>query len=72
MRDHLQSEIVLRSDFGNRRMIDLQGLNLLGEITGVSPDVNHIANAQRGTGFELYGDDRKVAVIVGYDADALL
>src|SRR5579859_3691436 len=72
MRDHLQAEIILGSHFGDRRMIDLQGLDLLGEIGGVSPDVNHIADPRRSTGFELHGRDRKVAVIVGDDADALL
>src|SRR5262249_57313369 len=53
-------------------MIDLEGLDLLGEIGCVSADVDLIANAQRRTRFELKGHDREVAVIVGHDADALL
>src|SRR5262245_3801765 len=53
-------------------MINLEGLDLLGEIGGVSTDVDYIANAQRRTRFKLHGHDREVAVIVGHDADALL
>jgi hypothetical protein len=33
-------------------MINLKGLDLLGEIGGVSVDVNHIANAQGTTGLK--------------------
>src|SRR5262249_8906922 len=64
--------IVVRPDLGHWRMINLEGLDLLGEIGGVSADVDYIANAQRSTRFELHGHDREVAVIVGHDADALL
>jgi hypothetical protein len=39
------------------RMINLEGLDLLGEIGGVSADVDYIANAQRNTRFELHGHD---------------
>jgi hypothetical protein len=39
MLDHLQSEIVVRPDLGHWRMINLKGLDLLGEIGGVSADV---------------------------------
>src|SRR5215831_10802391 len=53
-------------------MINLEGLDLLCEIGGVSADVDYIANAQCSTRFELHGHDREVAVIVGHDADALL
>jgi hypothetical protein len=38
-------------------MINLKGLDLLGEIGGVSADVDSIANAQRRTGFERHGHD---------------
>jgi hypothetical protein len=38
-------------------MINLEGLDLLGEIGGVSADVDYIANAQRSTRFELHGHD---------------
>jgi hypothetical protein len=57
MLDHLQSEIVVRPDLGHWRMINLKGLDLLGEIGGVSVDVDYIANAQRSTGFERHGHD---------------
>ena len=50
---HLQPEIVFWSHFGDRRMIDLQGFDLLREIGCVSPDVDDIANAQRSARFEL-------------------
>src|SRR5262245_54207610 len=53
-------------------MINLEGLDLLGEIGGVSADVAYIANAQWTTSFELHGRDGEVAVIGGHDADALL
>ena len=72
MLDHLQSEIVVRPDLCHWRMINLEGIDLLDEIGGVSADVDYIANAQRSTRFELHGHDREVAVIVGHDADALL
>jgi hypothetical protein len=39
------------------RMINLEGLDLLDEIGRVSADVDYIANAQRGTRFELHGHD---------------
>jgi hypothetical protein len=57
MLDYLQPEIVVRPDLGHWRMINLEGLDLLGEIGGVSADVDYIANAQRSTGFELDGHD---------------
>src|SRR5215467_6565508 len=72
MLDHLQSEIVVRPDLGHWRMINLERFNPLSEIGGVSADVDYIANAQRRTRFKLHGHDREMAVIVGYDADALL
>ena len=53
----LQSEIVVRCHFGDWCMINLQRFDLLGEIGGMSADVDYIANAQRSNGFELYGDD---------------
>jgi len=55
--DHLESEIIVRCHFGDWCMIDLQRFYLLGDIGGVSADVDYIANAQRRTGFELHGDD---------------
>ena len=70
--DHLQPEIVFCSHFSNWRVINLQGFNLLGEVGGVSPDVDYITNSQRSTRFELHSHDGKVAVIMAYDADALL
>ena len=57
MLDHLQSEIVVRPDLCHWRMINLEGLDLLDEIGGVSTDVDYIANAQRSTRFELHGHD---------------
>ena len=54
--DHLQAEIVVRPYLGRRRMINLEGLDLLAEIGGVPTDVDHIANAQR-TGLEPDGRD---------------
>jgi hypothetical protein len=51
-------------------MINLEGLDLLAEIGGVSTDVDHIANAQRA-GLEPDGRDWRVAVIVSHDADTL-
>jgi hypothetical protein len=57
MLDHLQSEIVVRPDLGHWRMINLKGLDLLGEIGGVPAEVESIANAQRSTGFERHGHD---------------
>ena len=48
-------------------MINLEGLNPLPEIGGVSADVDHIANAQC-TGLETQRRDRQVTVIVGDDA----
>jgi len=53
--DHFQSEIVFRPNFSYVRMFNLEGFNLLGEIGGMSADVDHIANAQ-STGLKL--DDR--------------
>jgi hypothetical protein len=50
---HLQPEIVFWSHFGDWRMIDLKGFDLLREIGRVSPDVDDIANAQRSARFEL-------------------
>jgi hypothetical protein len=38
-------------------MIDLERLNLLAEISGVSLDVDHIANAQCSTRLKPYGRD---------------
>src|SRR5262249_26196651 len=57
MLDHLQSEIVVRPDLGHWRMINLKGLDLLGEIGGVAVDVDSIANAHRSTGFQRHGHD---------------
>jgi hypothetical protein len=54
--DHFQAEIVVRPYLGRRRMINLEGLDLLAEIGGVPADVDHIANAQR-TGLEPDGRD---------------
>ena len=51
---HLQPEIVFWSHFSDRRMIDLQGFDLLLEIGCVSPDVDYLANAQRSASFELH------------------
>ena len=51
---YLQPEIVFRSYFGDRRMIDLQGFDLLLEIGCVSPDADYIANPQRSASFELH------------------
>ena len=51
---YLQPEIVFRSYFGDRRMIDLQGFDLLLEIGCVSPDPDYIANPQRSARFELH------------------
>ena len=53
-------------------MINLERFDPLGEIGGVSPDVDYIANSQRSARFELHRHDEKVAVIVGYDSDTLL
>jgi hypothetical protein len=55
---HLYSEIIVRSHFGDWRAINLQRFDLLGEIGGMSADVDHIANAQRNTRFEPNGGDR--------------
>jgi hypothetical protein len=63
MLDHLQSEIVVRPDLCHWRMINLERLDLLDEIGGVSTDVDYIANAQRSTKFELHGHDREVAAL---------
>jgi hypothetical protein len=51
---HFKPEIVFWSHFSDRRMIDLQGFDLLREIRCVSPDVDDIANAQRSARFELH------------------
>jgi hypothetical protein len=53
---HLESEIVARSHFDRRRMIDLQRLDALAEIGGVSANVDHVTNAQR-TGLQPHGRD---------------
>jgi hypothetical protein len=50
---HLQTKIVIRPHFGYRRMIDLERRNLLAEISGVSLDVDHIANAQGSAWLKL-------------------
>jgi hypothetical protein len=50
-------KLVIRPDLGHGRIINLEGLDLLGEIGGVSTDVDYITNAQRSTGFELHGHD---------------
>ena len=55
--DHLQPKIVIRPYFGDRRMINLQRFDLLGEIGGMSVDVDYVANVQRGTGLEPHGRD---------------
>ena len=52
---HLQTKIVIRPHFGYRRMINLERLNLL--VSGVSLDVDHIANAQCSTQLKPYGRD---------------
>ena len=70
--DHLQPEIVVRSHFSDWRTINLQRFDLLSEIGGVPVDVDYIANTQHSAGLELHGDDRQVAVIMGYYPDALL
>ena len=49
-----QSEILVRCHFGDWCMINLQRFDPLGEIGGVSADMDYIANAQRGTRFELH------------------
>jgi hypothetical protein len=41
---HLQPEIVFWTYFGDRRMINLQGFDLLLEIGCVSPDPDDLAN----------------------------
>jgi hypothetical protein len=38
-------------------MINLQRFDLLGEIGGVSVNVDYVANVQRGTGLEPHGRD---------------
>src|SRR5215475_59916 len=48
--DHLLPEIVIRPHFADRRAINLQRFDLLGEIGGVSVDVDYVANLQRSTG----------------------
>jgi hypothetical protein len=52
-------------------MIDFERFNLLVQIGGVSPDVDHIANAQGRTRLKLQGSDGQVAEVVGNDANAL-
>jgi hypothetical protein len=52
-------------------MVNLERLNLLAEIGGMSADMDYIANPQR-TALELDGRDGEVAVIVGHNADTLL
>jgi hypothetical protein len=49
--DQLQAEIIVRPHLGCRRMINLEGLDPLPEIGGMSAYVDHIANAHR-TGLE--------------------
>ena len=72
MLDYLQPEIVVRSHFVNWRTINLQRFDLLGKIGSASADVDYIANTEHSARVELHGDDREVAVIVGYYPDALL
>jgi hypothetical protein len=55
--NHLQPEIVIRPHFADRRTINLQRFDLLGEIGGMSVDVDYVANVQRGTGLEPHGRD---------------
>jgi len=69
--DHLQAEIVIWPNLRHWRVIDLQGLDLLGEIGGVSADADHIANPQPA-GLEPQGSDQQVAVLVRHEADTLL
>jgi hypothetical protein len=45
--DHLQPEIVIRPHFGDWRMINLQRSDLLGEIGGVSMDVDYVADVAK-------------------------
>src|SRR5262245_19065300 len=45
--DHLQPETVVRPHFGRGRMIDLDGLDSLAEVGGVSADVDHVTDAER-------------------------
>ena len=55
--DHLQPKIVIRPYFGDRCMINLQRFDLLGEIGGVSVDVDYIANVQRSARLEPHRCD---------------
>ena len=52
-------------------MVHLERFDPLVEISGVSADMDYIANPQR-TALELDGRDGEVAVMVGHDADTLL
>jgi len=54
---HFQPEIVIWPNFADRRMINLQRFDLLGEIGGMSVDADYIANVQRSTGLEPHGRD---------------
>ena len=69
--DHFQSKIVFRPNFSCSRMFNLEGFNLLGEIGGMSADVDYIVNAQRSAWFEPHRNDREVAIIVCHDANTL-
>ena len=52
-------------------MINLERLNPLAQIGGVSADVDYVADAQR-TRLEPQDRDRQVTVIVGYDTSVWL
>ena len=66
--DHLQAEFLVRAYFSYGRMIDLEGFDLLDEISDVPADVDHIANAQR-TGLEPDYCDCQLAVIVSHEGE---
>ena len=52
-------------------MVYLERFDPLVEISGLSADMDYIANLQR-TALELDGRDGEVAVIMSHDADTLL
>src|SRR5262245_7864836 len=54
---HLQPEIVIRPYFGDRRTVNFERFDPLGEIGGVSVDVDYVADAQRSIGLESHGRD---------------
>ena len=56
MLGHLEPEIVAWSYFVRRRMIDLQRLDALAEISGVPANVDNVTDAQR-TGLQPHGRD---------------